>query len=72
MRQRGKVNPNYFVVYDNGASADIYYDDIQVLRVYRQDAGAFGSAGAYASACADMLRDWAKTANSAPVNASKK
>lgn len=72
VRQRGKVNPNYFVVYDNGASADIYYDDIQVLRVYRQDAGAFGSAGAYASACADMLRDWAKTANSAPVNASKK
>ena len=72
VRQRGTVNPNYFVVYDNGATADIYYDDIQVLRLYRQDAGAFGSAGAYAAACADMLRDWAKVANNpAPVKAKK-
>ena len=72
VRQRGTVNPNYFVVYDNGATADIYYDDIQVLRLYRQDAGAFGSAGAYAAACADMLRDWAKIANApVPVKAKK-
>lgn len=63
-RQRGKLNPNYFVVYDNGQEADIYYDDIQLLRVYEQDAGSFGSAGAYASACADKLREWAKIANS--------
>ncbi len=63
VRQRGQVNPNHFVVYDNGSTADIYYDDIQVLRLYTQDAGAFGSAGAYASACADMLRTWAGVAN---------
>lgn len=61
VRQRGAVNPNYFVVYDNGGTADIYYDDIQVIRLYRQDAGSFGSAGAYASACADLLRSWART-----------
>ena len=63
VRQRGPVNPNHFVVYDNGITADIYYDDIQVFRLYTQDAGAFGSAGAYAAACVDMLRDWAQIAN---------
>ncbi len=63
VRKRGTINPNYFVVYDNGNTADIYYDDIQVLRLYSQDAGAFGSVGAYASACADMLRSWAAVAN---------
>lgn len=63
VRQRGKINPNYFVVYDNGEEADIYYDDIQLLRLYEQDAGAFGSAGAYASVCADKLRQWAQIAN---------
>ena len=63
VRQRGPVNPNHFVVHDNGSTADIYYDDIQVLRLYQQDAGAFGSAGAYAAACADMLRQWAPLAN---------
>lgn len=63
VRQRGKINPNYFVVYDNGEEADIYYDDIQLLRIYKQDAGTYGSAGAYASSCADMLRQWAAIAN---------
>lgn len=71
-RQRGKLNPNYFVVYDNGQEADIYYDDIQLLRVYEQDAGSFGSAGAYASACADKLREWAKIANSKMTEADLK
>lgn len=64
VRQRGTINPNYFVVYDNGEEADIYYDDIQLLRLYQQDAGGYESTGAYASACADMLRHWAKIANS--------
>ena len=72
VRQRGKVNPNYFVVYDNGSYAHIYYDDIQVLTLYTQDAGAWGSAGAYASACVDMLRDWAVIANENDVKAAAK
>ena len=74
VRQRGSINPNHFVVYDNGATADIYYDDIQVLRLYTQDAGAFGSAGAYAAACADLLRQWVPiaTANDAKAIKSKK
>ncbi len=63
VRQRGTVNPDYFVVYDNGSYANIYYDDIQLLTVYNQDAGAFGSAGNYAAACTDLLRQWAVIAN---------
>ncbi|MDY2637934.1 MAG: M48 family metallopeptidase [Phascolarctobacterium sp.] len=72
VRQRGKVNPNYFVVYDNGSYAHIYYDDIQILTLYNQDAGAWGSAGAYASACVDMLRDWAVVANENDAKAAAK
>ena len=72
VRQRGKVNPNYFVVYDNGSYAHIYYDDIQVLTLYTQDAGAWGSAGAYASACVDMLRNWAAIANENDAKAAAK
>ena len=72
VRQRGKVNPNYFVVYDNGSYAYIYYDDIQLLTLYTQDAGAWGSAGAYASACVYMLRDWAVVANENDAKAAAK
>ena len=72
VRQRGKVNPNYFVVYDNGSYAYIYYDDIQLLTLYTQDEGAWGSAGAYASACVDMLRDWAVVANENDAKAAAK
>ena len=72
VRQRGKINPNYFVVYDNGSYAHIYYDDIQVLTLYTQEAGAWGSAGAYASACGDMLRNWAVIANENDAKASAK
>ena len=63
-RQRGEINPDYFVVYDNGNKADIYYDDIQLLTVYAQDAaGVSPSAGAYAAACTKMLKEWAPISN---------
>ena len=72
VRQRGKINPNYFVVRDNGSYAHIYYDDIQILTLYTQDAGAWGSAGAYAGACVDMLRNWAVIANANDAKAAAK
>ena len=72
VRQRGKINPNYFVVRDNGNYAHIYYDDIQILTLYTQDAGAWGSAGAYAGACVDMLRNWAVVANANDAKAAAK
>ena len=72
VRQRGRVNPNYFVVYDNGSYAHIYYDDIQLLTLYTQDAGAWVCAGAYASGCVDMLRNWAVVANENDAKAAAK
>ena len=72
VRQRGKINPNYFVVRDNGSYAHIYYDDIQILTLYTQDAGGWGSAGAYAGACVDMLRNWAVVANANDAKAAAK
>ena len=72
VRQRGKINPNYFVVRDNGSNAHIYSDDIQILTLYTQDAGAWGSAGAYAGACVDMLRNWAVVANANDAKAAAK
>ena len=72
VRQRGKINPKYFVVRDNGSNAHIYYDDIQILTLYTQDAGAWGSAGAYAGACVDMLRNWAVVANTNDAKAAAK
>ena len=57
-RQRGPVDPYRFIVYDNGSSATLYYED-------NQDAYAagFGDAGSYANGCAQLLREWAPVAN---------
>ena len=59
-------------MYDNGSYAHIYYDDIQLLTVYSQEAGAFGAAGNYAAACTDLLRQWAAVANANDANAKAK
>lgn len=72
VRQRGYVNPDYFVVYDNGSYAHIYYDDIHLLTVYNQDAGNFYTAGNYAAACTKMLREWAAIANAADAGKKNK
>ncbi len=64
-RQRGKLDPNRFIVDDEGSRATIYYDDIQVYTVYDQDGAGFGGAGAYASACVSLLRNWANQVNQA-------
>lgn len=73
VRQRGAVDPSRFVVYDNGSYAHIYYDDIQLLTVYTQDAaGIAASAGSYAAACTNMLRDWAAIANANDAKNKKK
>mgnify|MGYP000841026204 FL=1 len=64
-RDKGHIDPYRFIVYDNGGSATIYYDDIEILTVYNQDAyaGGFGSAGSYAAACTELLRQWVPVAN---------
>lgn len=67
VRQRDKerIDPYRFIVYDNGSAATIYYDDIEILTLHNQDAyaGGFGSAGSYAAACTELLRKWATDVN---------
>lgn len=63
-KERGLVNPNYFVVRDYGNTADIYYDDIQLIRLYPQDAIGYRSVGAYAAACVQQLQQWGLVVNS--------
>ncbi len=72
-RDLGKIDPYRFIVYDNGGSATIYYDDIEILTVYNQDAyaGGFGSAGSYAAACTELLRQWVPIANANDTNHGK-
>lgn len=73
-RQRGPLKSNYFVVYDRGDTAEIYYDDIQVFTVYRQDAfsAGFKTAGAYAATCAQAFRAWIPIANSKQLKVKEK
>ena len=61
VRNQEKIDPYKFIVYDRGGRATIYYEDIEVFTVYRQDANAadFDSAGSYAAACTKLLREWA-------------
>lgn len=60
---RGPINLNYFVVRDYGNTADIYYDDIQLLKVYAQDAAGYKSVGEYAAACVTALQQWGEIVN---------
>ena len=46
-RDKGHIDPYRFIVYDNGGSATIYYDDIEILTVYNQDAYAGGFLAAH-------------------------
>lgn len=62
-RRKGTINPNHFVVYDNGRTADIYYEDIQLYTVYPQDVPAGSTAGNFAATCAESFKSWALLAN---------
>ncbi len=65
VRRQGEIEPYRFVVYDNGAYAHIYYDDIQLHTIYRQDTDG-RSAGAYAAAVVDKFKLWAEMVNKKP------
>ncbi len=65
VRERGLIQPNRFIVQNHGNRATIYYDDIEVINLYPQDAKGFGSLGSYANACTGLLRNWANMVNAA-------
>ena len=65
VKQKGKVMPSHFIVYDAGDKATIYYEDMQILTVYQEESAAFNGTGAYANYCAALFRDWAERVNKA-------
>jgi beta-barrel assembly-enhancing protease len=65
VKRRGPVDPAKFIVFDQGDKATLYYDDLSLLTLSRNDAGA-RTPSAYARDVAASLRDWAALVNSAP------
>ncbi|MCQ2373394.1 MAG: M48 family metalloprotease [Phascolarctobacterium sp.] len=72
VRQKGYIDPNHFVVYDYGTTADIYYDDIQLYTVYPQDTQQNTTPGSCAANCVESLKTWANIANTQIDKKSKK
>ena len=63
IRQKGKIEPSHFIVFESSDRAEIYYEDIQIYTVYRQDAAGFASIGACAADCVERFRVWAEKVN---------
>lgn len=72
VRKKGYIDPYHFVVYDNGTTADIYYDDIQLYTIYPQDVQSNLTPGAYAANCIESLKEWAIFVNSQTEKKAKK
>jgi len=68
VKKKEKIDPAHFIVLEMQEKADIYYEDIQLHTVYRQDAAGFGSIGACAGSCAEQFRDWAVKVNKTRIN----
>ena len=66
VRQRGKIYPERFIVYDRGDEAVIYYDDLELLIVYPRDAGG-RQVGRYANGQAAIFRKWAEGVNAGEI-----
>ncbi len=62
VKRRGPVDPARFIVQDQGDQAVLYYEDLSLLTVSRQDAGTRTPA-VYARDVAASLRDWATLVN---------
>ncbi|MER2139014.1 MAG: M48 family metallopeptidase [Succiniclasticum sp.] len=63
IRQKGNVEPSHFIVFEASDKAEIYYEDIQIYTVFRQDAAGFSGIGACAADCVERFRDWAEKVN---------
>jgi len=63
VRQKERIDPSHFIVFESSDRAEIYYEDIQIYTVYRQDAAGFASIGACAADCVDRFRKWAEKVN---------
>ena len=65
VRQKDKIEPSHFIVFESNDKAEIYYEDIQLYTVYKQDAVGFAGIGACAADCVERFREWAEKVNRA-------
>ena len=63
VRQKERIEPTHFIVFETNDKAEIYYEDIQVHTVWRQDAVGFADTGGYAAYCVNCFRDWTDKVN---------
>ena len=61
--QKEKIEPTHFIVFEASDKAEIYYEDIQIHTVWRQDAVGFAETGGYAAYCVERFREWADKVN---------
>ena len=63
IRQKGKIEPSHFIVFETSDKAEIYYEDIQIYTVYRQDTAGVSGIGSCAADCVERFRAWAEKVN---------
>ncbi len=63
VRQKEIIDPTHFIVFEANDRAEIYYEDMQLFTVYKQDASGFGSIGACAGDYVGRFRAWAEKVN---------
>ncbi len=63
VRQKERIEPTHFIVFESNDKAEIYYEDIQIHTVWRQDASGGAKTGDYAAYCVERFRGWADKVN---------
>ena len=63
VRQKEIIEPTHFIVFEANDKAEIYYEDIQIHTIWRQDAVGFADTGGYAAYCVNCFRDWTDKVN---------
>ena len=63
VRQKELIEPSHFIVFEASDKAEIFYEDIQLHTVWRQDAAGSAGTGNYAAACVERFREWADKVN---------
>ncbi|MBP5736973.1 MAG: M48 family metalloprotease [Acidaminococcaceae bacterium] len=71
VRQKDKIEPTHFIVFESNDKADIFYEDVQIHTIWRQDAAGFAGIGNYAAYCVEGLREWADKVNQTKTVAKK-
>ena len=63
IRNKEKIEPSHFIVFESSDKAEIYYEDAQIYTVYRQDTAGSSGIGACAADCVEQFRAWADKVN---------